>query len=62
MVSPGDGSVLVQRMYLKFETWVILFTLHCLCLSEETVQTTGPFYSVFIPGQIKTTQREVELF
>ena len=29
----------------------------CLCLSEETLKAGGPFYLVFIPGEVKDPKR-----
>ena len=41
------------RFHLPPEAWAISFTPLCLCLSEETLKVDGPFYLVFMPGEVK---------
>ena len=38
---------------LRFGTLAIPFTPLCLCLSEETLKTVGPFYLLLMPGEVK---------
>ena len=39
------------------KSWAILFTSHCLCLSEETLKAGGLFYLVSMPGEVKHPTR-----
>ena len=50
----------VQNHLCHFNAWATLFTPLCLCLSEETVKAVGPFYLVYVPGEVKTPHREME--
>ena len=36
-----------------FDTSAISYTSHYLCLSEETLKAGGPFYLVYMPGEVK---------
>ena len=34
----------------------------CLCLSEETLKASGPFYLVSVPGEVKDSTQEVNVY
>ena len=34
---------------------------NCLCLSEETLKAGGPFYLVFMPGEVKDPTQGVNV-
>ena len=36
----------------RYETWTVCFTPLCLCRSEETLRTGGPFHLVSVPGEV----------
>ena len=46
----------------RFGTLSIPFTPLCQCLSDETLNTVGPFYLVSMPGKVKypTSQQSLE--
>ena len=47
-----DGSIPTAENFC-FGTLAIPFTPFCQCPSEETVKAVGPFYLVFMPGEVK---------
>ena len=43
----------VVRFHLRrFAAWVISFSPHRLCLSEEILRVIGPFYLVSVAGEV----------
>ena len=42
---------------IRFETLAIPFTPLCQCLSDETLNAVGPFYLVFMPGEVKSSHQ-----
>ena len=38
-----------------------MFTSHCQCLSDETLYAVGPFYLVFMPGEVKDPTKGVNV-
>ena len=46
-------AVVAQWLKRCFETWARSFTTHCLCLSDETLKSAGPFYLVSMPVEVK---------
>ena len=57
----GTFFSLMRPPAAVFETYAILFTLHCFCLSEETLKAGGPFYLVSIPGEVKDPTQGVNV-
>ncbi len=49
----APGRVQIQLRQLCFGTSAIPFTPLCQCLSEETLKAAGPFYLVYVPGEVK---------
>ena len=50
-VSRGDGGSIPPAAVLKLRQF---HSPHiCLCLSEATLKTGGPFYLVSMPGEVK---------
>ena len=52
----GCGS-----FHTLFETKMISFSAHCLCLLEETLEAVGQFYLVSVPGEIKDPTQGVNV-
>ena len=48
-----DGSSPTSVKTFHLGTLAIPFTPLCQCLSNETVNTVGPFYLVSMPGEVK---------
>ena len=48
------GTVVLSLEHLTVEIWPVSFTPLCLCFSEDTLKAVGPFYLVFMPGEVKT--------
>ena len=55
-VNRGDGGSIPPTAVSKLRQ----FRSHhiCLCLSEETLKSSGPFYLVSVPGEVKDPIRE----
>ena len=48
-----DGSSPTSVKTFRLGTLAIPFTPLCQCISNETVNTVGPFYLVSMPGEVK---------
>ena len=56
-VNRGDGGSIPPTAVSKLKA--ISFTSHCLCLSEETLKSGGPFY--LVPGEVKDPIQRVNV-
>ena len=48
-----DGSSPTSVKTFRFGTLEIPFILLCQCISDETLKAVGPFYLVYMPGEVK---------
>ena len=51
-VDRGDGGSIPPTANLKLRQ-NLSSRINCLCLSEETLKASGPFYLVSMPGEVK---------
>ena len=59
MVNRGDGGSIPPVAVLKLRQFRLPHI--CLCLSEETLKTGGPFYLVSMPGEVKDPTQGVNV-
>ena len=58
-INQGDGGSIPPTAALKLRQF---HSPHiCLCLSEETLKTSGPFYLVSLPGEVKDPTQGVNM-